>query len=303
MHPILFEIGPLKIHSYGFMLAIAFLVGLFVAQREARRVGEDPETVSSVAMWILVAAVLGARLFHVVVFWDELVPPRLWSALKIWEGGLVYYGGFLGAVAGTLLFIARTGGKHSIFQLGDIIAPSVALGLMFGRIGCTLVGCCYGKPCPVDFPLGITFPPQTIGVSGIPLYPTQPAEALGSLTIFLFLWLWLRHRRRFQGQVLFSFLILYSLLRFMLEYWRDDPRGFLDITSFAVSSGVPPVGAAGIWLSESQLVSVFFVLAIIPLWIWKARRDKRLGVPVGPVPAAAPAKSPGGQKKKGKKRK
>ncbi len=296
MHPVLFHLGPLTIHSYGFMLAVAFVVGMYLANREAHRLGEDPETLSNLSFWILISAILGARLFHAVVFWNELAPPRALSALKIWEGGLVYYGGFLGALVGSTIFVLVRGRKDDLFQFADMIAPAVALGLMFGRMGCTLVGCCYGRPCPVDFPLGITFPPQTIGVAGIPLYPTQPAEALGSLAIFLFLWLWLRHHRTFRGQVVFSFLILYSLLRFALEYWRDDPRGFLEITSFALSSGAPPAAAPGIWLSESQVVSVIFVLALVPLWIWKARRDKRLGVSVAPV---APTKI-GGKKKKAK---
>jgi len=300
LYPVLFELGPVKIHSYGFMLAMAFLVGMWLAGRESRRLGEDPDRVTDVSFWILVAAVLGSRLFHVVVFWSELAPPRFWSALKIWEGGLVYYGGFLGAVAASVVYTRLK--KMDFWQLADIIAPSIALGLMFGRIGCTLVGCCYGQACPADFPLGIVFPPETIGVAGVRLYPTQPAEALGSLSIFLFLWLFLRHRRQFRGQVLFVFLVLYSALRFVLEYWRDDPRGFVDLLTFATSSGVPAAGTPGLWLSESQLVSLALTAAVAPLWIWKARRDKRLGIDPGPAPAPRPTPAGAGKKAPSKRK-
>ena len=304
MHPLIFELGPLKVHSYGFMLAMAFLVGMYLAGRESRRLGEDPDRITDVSFWILISSVLGSRLFHVIVFWSDLEAPRLLSAIKIWEGGLVYYGGFIGAATAAIIYTRLK--KMDFWQLSDIMAPSVALGLMFGRIGCTLVGCCYGKVCPSDFPLGITFPAESIGVSGIRLYPTQPAEGLGALAIFLFLWLFLRHRRQFRGQVLFVFLVLYSALRFVLEYWRDDPRGFLNVLDFSTLPGVPAVGTPGLWLSESQVVSVVLTAAVIPLWIWKAKRDKRLGIDPGPAPApptttaAGSSKSPGKRKAKRK---
>lgn len=299
MHPILLELGPLKIHSYGFMLAVAFLVGIFLAAREARRLGEDEETVHNLAFWILLSSIFGSRLFHVIVFWDEI--PSIWSALKIWEGGLVYYGGFIGAVMASVIYTRVKG--VSFWQMADIIAPSVALGLMFGRIGCTLVGCCYGKPCPADFPLALTFPPETIGVAGVPLYPTQPAEAIGSLLIFLFLWFFLRHRRSFRGQVMTAFILLYSLLRTALEFWRDDPRGFLTLFTFNSAPGQTPESTGGLfgWLlwshtfaevregvyavqvSESQAVSLALSALAIAFWIFKKRYDRHHGVEVAPA--------------------
>lgn len=305
------QLGPLKVHSYGFMLALAFLVGIYLAGRAARRVGETQEHVTDLSFWIIVAAVIGSRLFHVLVFWSELQPPRLLSAFKIWEGGLVYYGGFIGAVTASVLFCRLK--KIDFWQMADIITPSIALGLMFGRIGCTLVGCCYGKACPADYPLAIVFPPETIGVAGVPLYPTQLLEAAGCLAIALFLWFYLQYHRRFRGQLLLVFIVLYSALRFTLEFWRDDPRGFADLFTFAAAAGQTPAigglrgfllwsgtiheissGIYGFYLSESQLVSLMMTLAVIPLWIWKSRRDRRLGVSVAPapVPDQTPKRAP-----------
>ncbi len=311
----IFELGPLKLHSYGFMLAMAFLVGIWLASREAKRLGTDPEDVQNLAFWILLSSIVGSRLFHVIVFWEQM--DSFWEPFKIWEGGLVYYGGFLGAVTASIIYTRIK--KMDFWQFGDIIAPSIALGLMFGRTGCTLVGCCYGKPCGPDFPLGITFPPETIGVAGVPLYPTQPAEALGSLAIFLFLWLFLRHRRKFRGQVLAVFVLLYSLLRTILEFWRADPRGFLRLFTVHGEPGLTAQTVGGfkgalLWtetlaevgpgvyavqLSESQVVSIVLSLAIAVFWVYKSRRDRRLGVELGPVPVTtAKAKAP---KRKGKK--
>jgi len=311
VYPILLQLGPLKLHSYGFMLAMAFIVGLWFARREALRLGEDPDEVSNLSFWIILTSVVGARLFHVIVFWHELSPPRLWSAVKIWEGGLVYYGGFVAAVTASVIYCRKQ--KFDFWQMADIITPSIALGLMFGRTGCTLVGCCYGKPCPTDFFAAITFPPQTIGVAGVPLYPTQPLEAAGCLAIFAFLWFYLRHRRTFRGEVLFAFVLLYSLLRFTIEFWRDDPRGFAPLFTFLAAPGLTEKTAGGLFgfllwaqtikemahgvygvsLSESQTLSLIMSPIVVGMWVWKSWRDRRLGVVVGPAPkpAAVPARA------------
>lgn len=319
MHPIILELGPLKVHAYGFMLALAFLFGIFLAERYAKQIGENVDDVGNVSFWIILTAIVGSRLFHVIVFWDQM--KSFWDPFKIWEGGLVYYGGFLGATAGCVIYCLVR--KISFWQITDLLAPGVALGLMFGRTGCLLVGCCYGKPCPPDFPLGITFPPQTIGLAGVPLYPTQPAEALGCLLIFLFLWFFLRSRRTFRGEVLFTFVILYSLLRTTLEFWRDDPRGFITLSHVTAAPNLTPdsgglVGwllwartllptAPGLYavrLSESQMVSAIFIIVSVALWIWRARADRRLGwespalakVPLWGAPKSAPARKRKGRK-------
>lgn len=316
MRPILLHLGPLPIHSYGFMLAAAFIFGIILGSRYAQQIGEEAEDLANFAFWILISGVAGARLLYVIVSWSELTSPRLLSIFKIWEGGLVYYGGFLGGTLGGVLFcLAR---KIDVWQYADITAPFLASGLMFGRFGCTLVGCCYGRPCPEDSPwhfLAITFPAGTIGLPGVPLYPTQLIEAGICLSIFFFLWFYLRPRRKFRGQLLFVFLILYAIERFLLEMLRNDPRGFLDVLSFRRTPGLPVDPTDGLWLSTSQLLSIIIAVTAAALWIWRAAHDKRLEIVAPPLqpwaevrardaqPERRNAKAPGAGKKGRGKRK
>jgi len=242
MHPIMIHAFGFSIHSYGVMLAIGFMVGISLAAKEAVRTGVDPEKVLNLTFWILISSIVGSRIFHCVVFYPQYLEDPL-RIFKLWEGGLVFYGGFLGAVAASILYTHLH--KMNFWQVADIMIPSVMIGLMFGRIGCFLAGCCFGKSCPADFPLGITFHNNLgLGVKNIPLYPTQPLSAFNAFVIFVILWLY-RTKKRFHGELLAIALLLYSVTRSLIEILRDDPRGFVDL-------GI-------VSLSESQLVSLAMV--------------------------------------------
>lgn len=252
MHPIMIQALGLSIHSYGVMLAIGFMVGISLAAREAIRTGLDPEKILNLSFWILLSSILGSRLFHCAVFYPEYLREPL-RIFKLWEGGLVFYGGFLAALVAAVLYTKIH--KLNFWQVGDVLMPSVILGLVFGRIGCTLAGCCYGKPAGPDFAFTITFHhPLGLGPKGVPLYPTQILSALNALTIFSIVWLY-RKKKRFHGEVTSLCLLLYSVTRFLIEFLRDDPRGFLTV--------------AGLRLSESQAVSIvmFLFAAYILVWI------------------------------------
>ncbi|MCB1153991.1 prolipoprotein diacylglyceryl transferase, partial [bacterium] len=267
---------------------------------------------------------VGARLFHCFVFWDHY-KAHPWQIFNVREGGLVFYGGFIAGSAAGLLYLRR---KHlDLAQYSDIVAPTVALGLGFARIGCFLSGCCHGKACPASFPLGVTFPKETIGIAGIPLYPTQLAESFSSFAIFAILYFGVLPRKKFHGQVMALFLVLYGVMRSTLEFFRADPRGFLTLFQFSADAGRTADTATGLWkfllvteavvettpgqyafqLSESQVVSlILFALAAV-IFIWLPKRK-----PVDKIPASTPApakaaavsagKSGGGKKRKGKNR-
>jgi phosphatidylglycerol---prolipoprotein diacylglyceryl transferase len=261
MHPILINAFGLSIHSYGVLLAIGFMVGISLAAKEAVRTGVDPEKVLNLTFWILVSSIAGSRIFHCLVFYPQYLEDPL-RIFKLWEGGLVFYGGFLGAILASVLYTRVH--KMNFWQISDIMIPSVMLGLMFGRIGCFLAGCCFGKSCPADFPLGISFHNMLgLGVKGIPLYPTQPLSAANAFVIFLILWLY-RKRKRFHGELLAITLILYPITRSLVEILRDDPRGFVNLGFCS--------------LSESQVVSVamLFVAAYILIRVRPAQP-----VPIG----------------------
>jgi len=265
MHPILIQFFGFSIHSYGVMLAIGFMVGISLAAREAVRTGVDPDKILNLTFWILLSSILGSRLFHCMVFYPQYIQDPL-RILKLWEGGLVFYGGFLGAVLVSALYAKIH--KLNFWEVGDLLMPSVILGLVFGRIGCLLAGCCYGHVCDPDFALAITFRnPIGLGIKNEPLYPTQIISAVNALVIFLTVWLY-RKKKRFHGEVLAICLILYSITRSLIEFLRDDPRGFLELGRVS--------------LSESQVVSIGLLAfaAYILLWI-------RPGQTVMPKPAKA----------------
>lgn len=251
MYPILFHIFGFSIHSYGVMLAIGFMIGISLAAKEAVRTGVDPEKVLNLTFWILICSILGSRLFHCIVFYPQYIQDPL-RVLKLWEGGLVFYGGFLGAILAALVYTWKH--KMNMWQVSDIMIPSVMIGLMFGRIGCFLAGCCFGKVCPEHFALGITFNnPIGLGIKNTALYPTQPLSAVNALIIFIILWLY-RKRKRFHGELFAICLIIYSITRSLIELLRDDPRGFAHLGPLA--------------FSESQVVSIFMLLFAAYVLIW-----------------------------------
>ena len=170
----------------------------------------------------------------------------------LWEGGMVFYGGHLGALLAGLVYCRVQ--KLNYWELADLLMPSVMLGLVFGRIGCTLAGCCFGKACGPDFALGITFEnPLGLGVKNTPLYPTQVISAINGFLIFLILWLY-RKRKRFHGELVAICLVLYAITRSLIEILREDPRGLLHL--------------GPVLLSESQVVSVFMLLFAAYVWVW-----------------------------------
>ncbi|RJO66718.1 MAG: prolipoprotein diacylglyceryl transferase [Myxococcales bacterium] len=306
MHPILFEldafdlfgfaIGPVSVHTYGVLVAAGFALATFVGARFAKQDGIDVGRALDLAFWALVSGMVGARLMYSVVNWRAyadacshpekpnllnfnlpLDAPACWDIFKFWEGGLVWYGGLLGALLACSLLARRW--KLPYAKTADIALGAVPLGHAIGRLGCLCAGCCYGQIS--DGPLGLTFPPgsmpymaqstlehgRVIASLDLPLHPTQLYEATGELGIFLIL-LAVRHWKRFDGQVALGFLILYPLLRSTVEFFRGDySRGLL--VSWKASGsfgGVPYQYTTGI--SSAQVVSLFVVVGAL---LWMAR--------------------------------
>ncbi|MBI5418713.1 MAG: prolipoprotein diacylglyceryl transferase [Deltaproteobacteria bacterium] len=222
MLPVLVSFGGLKIYSYGVFVAIGFLAALWVAGREVSRAGFDREKFYDMGFWAVIAAIIGARLFHVLVYWPfyRETPSEI---LKLWNGGLVFYGGFLAAVAVSLYFLRRH--RIPFLPVADASALGIPLGLSFGRIGCTAAGCCYGKLTAL--PWAVVFSdPASLAPLHVPLHPTQIYESLGGLAIFGTLYA-TRDRFRTPGMRFWTLIILYGVVRSFLEIFRDDPRGFL----------------------------------------------------------------------------
>jgi phosphatidylglycerol---prolipoprotein diacylglyceryl transferase len=219
VHPIALKLGPLSIHWYGVMVAVAFLVGLWTASRRGMRDKIPPEKIVDLGPWLVGGAILGARTLYVVSYWKESFAGKPVSEVfAIWNGGLVYYGGLIGASLACMLYTRLK--KLPLWRVADVLAPSLALGYVFGRIGCLLNGCCYGRPC--DLPWAITFPKDNpLNPPTVPVHPTEVYESLLSLGLYAFL-AWLYRRKQFDGQVSGVYLVCYAFLRSFVEMFRGD---------------------------------------------------------------------------------
>ena len=274
MLPTLTEIFGETVPAYFTLLLIGFAAATWLAARLAKQDGLDPDTFIDLGLFCVIFGVLGARLLHVVAdgyFWDyvhlctdptkvawEITAAQctqaegIWDAARevcqpserdcfawaaFWRGGLTYYGGLIASSVFGIWFLKREG--VPLHRGMDIAAIGISLGLVFGRMGCFLGGCCFGVHTEHAF--GLSFPPLSPAsesqwraglldgphLPSLPVHPTQLYEAGGCLAITAFLLFWLRPRKRFDGQLILVFVALYAVLRFVLEYWRADERGEL----------------------------------------------------------------------------
>ena len=249
MYPIFFHIGSFAIHTYGVLVAIGFLLGLAIAGRRARQEGMDPRHISDIGIWLIVAGMGGAKLFHIVFCWDDFIGAWRMEGLRSLREGFVFYGGFLGAVAATIVFARR---RHlALWKLADVLAPSVALGHVFGRLGCFFNGCCYGKPCAL--PWGVRFPASHLMHQQC-VHPTELYEALGNLILFAALTA-LYRRKRFDGQIWWSYVLAYSALRFGVEFFRGDYDAYYSgvfTIAHVIAVVLMLVGVAGLRLAARK---------------------------------------------------
>ena len=230
MHPILFKIGPITIYTYGVLIATAFFLGLALAARQARVEGEDPQKIMDLSFYILISAIVGSRLLYIVVEYKEYISSPL-RIFKVWEGGLVFYGGFIMAMAVVIIYIRKH--EMNLWKVGDILAPSVAIGQGVGRLGCFFAGCCYGRE--TDVPWAFIFKdPNTLAPMDVHLHPTQLYDSANGFIIFAVLFI-LRKYKRFDGQLFWTYTLLYAVGRFIVEIFRGDERGFV-IESFLSTS-------------------------------------------------------------------
>ena len=234
MHPILIKIGPVTIHTYGFMIAIGFLVALYSAIRQAKEEGLKSNIITDLSFYILVSAIIGSRLLFVLINFSYYISNPL-AIFKLWEGGLVFYGGVILAVPIVLWYVKKN--NLNLWQIADIFAPSVAIGHAFGRIGCFFAGCCFGKTAET-LPWGIIFTnPDCLAPLNVRLHPTQLYESAGEFINF-FILLLLQKRKSYNGQVFLTYIFIYSVLRFIVEIFRgDSARGFI-ISGISVSQGI-----------------------------------------------------------------
>lgn len=260
MYPEIIEIWGYPVYTYGVMLAIALVLALFVAARLAKRDGLPSERMYDLGLWLLLAGLLGSKLLLAL-----LDPGANIFSFDFLRSGGVFYGGFLGGLLAAAILIPLY--KLNFWKVADAFAPAIALGQFFGRQGCFAAGCCWGKP--TGLPWGVHFSDKAHEMTGVPIYdatggalhlhPTQLYESFAMLLVFALLY-FLHGRKKFNGQILITYMILYPLIRFTIEFFRDDPRGdLLGIT-----------GMTG--LSPSQIISLLVAFAAAVFLFLRLRR-------------------------------
>jgi phosphatidylglycerol:prolipoprotein diacylglycerol transferase len=237
MYPILFQFGSLHIYAYGFFIVVGFATAVVLAALKIRKSnsGVSFENIVDLFFYTVLSGFIGSRLLFVLINFDvyRQHPAQIF---KIWEGGLVFYGGL--ALAVMVAFWYMKWHRLPTWKLADLISPLIALGLSFGRIGCFFAGCCYGKE--TSLPWAVVFRNRdSLARLNVPLHPTQLYDAVNGLAIFLFL-SWMEKRKTFDGQIFWLFLFLYATTRFFIEIFRGDPRGFLfgDLLSTSQAIGI-----------------------------------------------------------------
>lgn len=251
MHPVLIEFAGLKITTYGLIVAIAFLSSIYLASELAKKQGIKSDIIFDLGFIIIIWAIIGARLLYVLIWYKDYIKDPI-AIFKVWEGGLVFYGGFIAAFLAVLWWAMRK--KMDFFILADIIAPFIALGHSIARIGCFFAGCCYGRAsdCHNLF-CGVVFP--VLG-DNIARYPAQLYESFANFLNFLILIIFFKKFKNRNGDVIFLYFLNYGIIRMIIEFFRGDPeRGKI------------------LFFSTSTVISLFMIFTGV-LWFLYFRLKK-----------------------------
>ena len=245
MHPLLFEVGRFPVYTYGVLLATAYLTGLWLAVRRARQRGLNGDRVMDLGIWIIASALIGAKLLLLAVDFKYYSqnPAEL---LAVFRSGGVFYGGLILAVVVAFWYMRRA--RLPLWATTDAFAPGIALGHVIGRFGCVMAGCCYGRPTDVGWAITFTstLAAENVGTPlGVPLHPTQLYEAGAELIILGLLLATERKGRAYPGRTFWLYMLMYAISRFIIEFYRGDPRGTVGMfsTSQFISLLLVPLAA------------------------------------------------------------
>lgn len=215
MHPVLFNLWKYPVYSWGLSLALAFVVGTLLSAKMGKKRGIDPDNIIDLALIVCIASIIGARALHVLLNLRDYVQYPS-SIIQMRDGGLSFFGGLGGGVLAGVIYCRVK--KINIGEMGDVVAPAVALGYAIVRIGCLLNGCCYGTYCELPWAL-------SAGPDGMPRHPAQIYSSIYSLIIFAIL-MKMQPKRKFDGHILWLYVGLYSIARFIVEFWRVGVRDY-----------------------------------------------------------------------------
>lgn len=255
MYPILFQFGHLEIRSYGPIVALSFLIGLWFSTREAKRKGLDPKLVQDFAVYALLGGIVGARIYFVLFSEPAYFLQSPWEILAFWRGGIGVIGSLIGGLVVALWYCRKKG--ISFWKLADTLAPGIALGQTIGQFACLFNGDSYGRP--TDLPWAITYTdPRSMAPLNIPLHSIEIYEMAAYFLVFLAVWN-IRKKYRADGSAFFTYLAGYGVARFSVEFFRGHPAIF--------AWGIP----------AAQVFSVALILASVmgSLLLGKSHEERR----------------------------
>ena len=256
--PIAIQLGPVGIHWYGLTYLVAFGLFLLLATLRTRQpqyaaAGWSRRDVEDMLFWGVLGVIIGGRLGYVLFYKPVYYAGAPLEALMVWKGGMSFHGGLLGVIAALALYARQRG--RPFFEVMDLIAPCVPLGLASGRIGNFINGELWGRAADPSLPWAMVFPQSGTVIAR---HPSQLYQvALEGVLLFALLWLYARRPRR-RGQVSGAFLVGYGVLRFVAEFFRE-PDAFL--------------GPLALGMSMGQWLCVPMVLAGVAIWLWAGRRS------------------------------
>ena len=252
MHPIIAKIGPLYIYSYGLMVAFGFAAAILLSYKKAALFNINRGKIVDFGIAVLLGGLAGARLFYILMNWGYYVANPM-EMINLAKGGLVWYGGFLAGILVGIIFVKIN--KINFWDGADLLAPFIALAQSIGRLGCFLNGCCYGNIAPAGYFFGVTFPHETVL-----RHPAQIYESVSLLVMFVVLRIW-QEKRHFRGEIFLGYALLYTLLRFMLEFFRGDNAKVL----------------AGLTIGQVMSIlisSACFIILTIRFYSWKKNSSR-----------------------------
>jgi phosphatidylglycerol:prolipoprotein diacylglycerol transferase len=224
MHPKLFNIGPIPINTYGFLIALGFLTAVFVVQKLAAKSKLDSERILDFTFWLLLVGFLGARILYIITRMDYFVSDPM-AVFRVWEGGLVFLGGPLACIPFGVWYMRKY--KLPMWKTMDVLIPGLVINHAFGRMGCLAAGCCYGKPTGGSWGIKLYSELVERDLRGVPLHPTQIYEGVALLILFFGL-LAIFKKKSFDGQVVLTYFMAYPVIRSVIEIFRGDLiRGFV----------------------------------------------------------------------------
>jgi phosphatidylglycerol---prolipoprotein diacylglyceryl transferase len=260
MYPILISIFGFKIHTYGVMMAIGFILSINLSISYGKKKGIEPEKILDLGLLTLLSVIIGGRLFLFIINIKEYLsnPSELFTL--IFRLGGVYYGGLIVALIVDLIYLKRK--NLNVWFVADILAPYIALGHSIGRIGCFSSGCCFGKPTNVPWAVTFTneYSHEMFGVPlNLPIHPTQLYESFFCFALFLFL-IFLRKNNHYNGKIFWSYTLLYSCGRYIIENFRGDDRGTF-IFNF---------------ISTSQTISIILAIVSVVMLFYLYKKQKKI---------------------------